>query len=560
VLLLVYTNKLINMNTKYIFVTGGVASSLGKGVIAATLGRLLQNRGFNITIQKFDPYINVDPGTLNPNEHGECYVTIDGYECDLDLGHYERFTDIKTTRNNSFTTGRIYQEVINKERRGDYGGKTVQVVPHITDAIKENMLRTGKENPELDFVITEIGGTVGDIEGLPFLESIRQLKWELGEDALVVHLAYVPYIAAAGELKTKPTQHSVKTLQSYGIQPDCIVLRSEHPLPQGLRKKVASFCNVQPEYVLHSPDVPSIYALPLKMHEEKLAIQVLKLSGYQNIESLPVTKSHDKWHHFVEMWQSTAEELHIGFVGKYDLQDAYKSITESLKIAGIYCGRKIVTHFIDAEEIEKGKQLSTLFAKEKNGSSESNDVKLSGAILCPGFGDRGIEGKITAARYLRENNIPTLGICLGMQIMAIEFARNVLGHKTANSTEFNKQTDCPIIDMMEEQKHIANLGGTMRLGGYECELIANSLSHTIYKKDVIVERHRHRYELNSNYINEMEAKGMKISGNNPQSKLAEIIELPSNHFYIGSQFHPEYSSTVLNPHPLFMAFINSCID
>lgn len=539
---------------KYIFVTGGVASSLGKGVIAATLGRLLQNRGFNITIQKFDPYINVDPGTLNPNEHGECYVTIDGYECDLDLGHYERFTDIKTTRWNSFTTGRIYQEVIDKERRGEYGGKTVQVVPHITDAIKENMLRTGKENPDLDFVITEIGGTVGDIEGLPFLESIRQLKWELGDDALVVHLAYVPYIAAAGELKTKPTQHSVKTLQSYGIQPDCIVLRSEHPLSDGLRRKVANFCNVRPEYVLHSPDVPSIYALPLKMHEEKLAIQILKLSGYQDIDNLPVTENHDKWHKYVEMWRSTTEELHIGFVGKYDLQDAYKSITESLKIAGVYCGRKVVTHFINAEEITEENVAEKLSLPPVGEVSEG----VLGYILCPGFGDRGIEGKITAAHYLRENNIPTLGICLGMQIMAIEFARNVLGYKDANSTEFNAQALCPIIDMMEEQKHIANLGGTMRLGGYECELVPDSRAQVIYDRFNIIERHRHRYELNGNYIAEMEQKGMTVSGRNPLSKLAEIIELPNNKFYLGTQFHPEYSSTVLNPHPLFLAFLKAC--
>lgn len=545
---------------KYVFVTGGVASSLGKGVIAATLGRLLQNRGFNITIQKFDPYINVDPGTLNPNEHGECYVTIDGYECDLDLGHYERFTDIKTTRHNSYTTGRIYQDVINKERRGDYGGKTVQVVPHITDAIKERMLagaETLKDNGdgETSFVITEIGGTVGDIEGLPFLEAIRQLKWELGDDALVVHLAYVPYIAAAGELKTKPTQHSVKTLQSYGIQPDCIVLRSEHPLSDGLRRKVAGFCNVRPEFVLHSPDVPSIYALPLKMHEEKLAIQILKLSGYKDIDKLPVTKNHDKWHKFVDMWQSTTEELHIGFVGKYDLQDAYKSITESLKIAGVYCGKKIVTHFINAEEITEenvAEKLSPLPVGESEG--------VLGYILCPGFGDRGIEGKITAARYLREHNLPTLGICLGMQIMAIEFTRDVLGYSDANSTEFNKQTECPIIDMMEEQKHIANLGGTMRLGGYDCELLPGSHAHSIYNKDIITERHRHRYELNSKYIDEMEQNGMKVVGRNPQSKLAEIIELPGNKFYLGTQFHPEYGSTVLNPHPLFLAFLKACIE
>lgn len=552
---------------KYVFVTGGVASSLGKGVIAATLGRLLQNRGFNITIQKFDPYINVDPGTLNPNEHGECYVTIDGYECDLDLGHYERFTDIKTTRHNSYTTGRIYQDVINKERRGDYGGKTVQVVPHITDAIKERML-AGAEilkdngNGETSFVITEIGGTVGDIEGLPFLEAIRQLKWELGDDALVVHLAYVPYIAAAGELKTKPTQHSVKTLQSYGIQPDCIVLRSEHPLSDGLRRKVAGFCNVRPEFVLHSPDVPSIYALPLKMHEEKLAIQILKLSGYHDIDKLPVTKNHDKWHRFVDMWQSTTEELHIGFVGKYDLQDAYKSITESLKIAGVYCGKKIVTHFINAEEIteENVAEKLSLHAAESSLHAAGESEGVLGYILCPGFGDRGIEGKITAARYLREHNMPTLGICLGMQIMAIEFARDVLGYSDANSTEFNTQVQCPIIDMMEEQKHIANLGGTMRLGGYDCELLSGSRAHSIYNKDIITERHRHRYELNSKYIDEMEQNGMKVSGRNPQSKLAEIIELPANKFYLGTQFHPEYGSTVLNPHPLFLAFLNACIE
>lgn len=553
---------------KYIFVTGGVASSLGKGVIASTLGRLLLNRGFSVTIQKFDPYINVDPGTLNPNEHGECYVTIDGYECDLDLGHYERFTDIKTTRNNSYTTGRIYQDVINRERHGDYGGKTVQVVPHITDAIKERMLGSAKnadnDAPEYDYVITEIGGTVGDIEGLPFLESIRQLKWELGENAIVVHLAYVPYIAAAGELKTKPTQHSVKTLQSYGIQPDCIVLRSEKPLSEGLRRKVASFCNVRQDCVLHSPDVPTIYALPLKMHEEGLAEVILKLSGVKDINSLPITESHAAWHRFVEMREAAEEELHIGFVGKYDLQDAYKSITESLLIAGTYCQRKVKTHFINAEEITEenvAEKLTSPIPGTKN-------ARISGYILCPGFGDRGIEGKITAARYLREHNLPTLGICLGMQIMAIEFARNVLGHKDANSTEFihahgtegQPKTCTPIIDMMEEQKHIANLGGTMRLGGYECELQPGSIARSIYNKERITERHRHRYELNNAYAAEIEHSGMVISGRNPQTGLAEIIELPTNCFYIGTQFHPEYSSTVLHPHPLFLQFVNVSKD
>ena len=543
---------------KFIFVTGGVASSLGKGVIASTLGRLLQNRGFHITIQKFDPYINVDPGTLNPNEHGECYVTIDGYECDLDLGHYERFTDIQTTRWNSFTTGRIYQDVINKERRGEYGGKTVQVVPHITDAIKERMLRDQQPISEglyPDFVITEIGGTVGDIECLPFLEAIRQLKWELGDDAIVVHLAYVPYIAAAGELKTKPTQHSVKTLQSYGIQPDCIVLRSERPLSEGLRRKVAGFCNVRPEYVLHSPDVPTIYALPLKMHEEGLAEVILNLSGIENTAKLPVTDSHAAWHRFVDLWMTSTEELHIGFIGKYNLQDAYKSITESLLIAGTYCQKKVKTHFINAEDITEDNVAAMLKSPcAKNADTEGH---YDGYIICPGFGDRGIEGKIIAARYCRENNLVTLGICLGMQIMAVEFARNALGYKDANSTEFDKHTDHPVIDMMEEQKHIANLGGTMRLGGYECKLKKGSLTHNIYNKDMIVERHRHRYELNSHYIDEMEKAGMVCSGRNPQSNLAEIIEYTPNLFYIGTQFHPEYSSTVLNPHPLFVRFLES---
>lgn len=530
------------MSTKYIFVTGGVASSLGKGVIASTLGRLLINRGFKVNIQKFDPYINVDPGTLNPNEHGECYVTIDGYECDLDLGHYERFTGIQTTRNNSYTTGRIYRDVIDKERRGEYGGKTVQVVPHITNQIKECMLAGGNG----DFVITEIGGTVGDIEGLPFLESIRQLKWELGDDAIVVHLAYVPYIAAAGELKTKPTQHSVKTLQSYGIQPDCIVLRAEKELSEALRRKVASFCNVRPEFVLHSPDVPSIYALPLKMHEEGLDQVILKLSGYENVHNYPTISQYDDWRRFVDLRTAAEEELHIGFIGKYNLQDAYKSITESMLIASAYSKRKSKCHFIDAEKI----------TEENVGEMLKG---MDGYIICPGFGDRGIEGKIIAARYCRENNLTTLGICLGMQIMAIEFARNVLGYKDANSTEFDKETKHPVIDMMEEQKNLVYLGNTMRLGGYKCDLRKDTLAHEIYGKDNIVERHRHRYELNDTYIKEMEAAGMICSGKNPESGLAEIVEVPGNSFYIGSQFHPEYSSTVLNPHPLFLAFVRKCV-
>lgn len=529
--------------TKFIFVTGGVASSLGKGVIASTLGRLLQNRGYKITIQKFDPYINVDPGTLNPNEHGECYVTIDGYECDLDLGHYERFTDIKTTRWNSFTTGRIYREVIDKERRGEYGGKTVQVVPHITDAIKQNMLRTSVEN-DLDFVITEIGGTVGDIEGLPFLEAIRQLKWELGEDAIVVHLAYVPYIAAAGELKTKPTQHSVKQLQSYGIQPDCIILRSEHELTAQLRRKVAGFCNVRPEYVLHSPDVPSIYELPLKMHEEGLDRVILRLAGLPNPEE--ETADMKAWRKFVEMRHNTCEELHIGFVGKYNLQDAYKSITESLSIAGTYVLRKVKCHFIDCEKITPENVAEMLSG-------------MDGYVICPGFGDRGIEGKINAAKYLRENNLPTLGICLGMQIMAIEFARNVLGYADANSTEFNKETTHPVIDMMEEKKNLVYMGATLRLGGYECRLTEGCRVQQVYGKDLITERHRHRYELNNQFIEEYEKAGLICSGHNPESNLVEIVEIPELKWYIGTQFHPEYSSSVLNPHPLFVQFLKAVL-
>ncbi len=528
-----------------IFVTGGVASSLGKGVVASTLGNLLQNRGYKITIQKFDPYINVDPGTLNPYEHGECYVTVDGYECDLDLGHYERFTDIKTTRWNSFTTGRIYQEVINKERKGEYGGHTVQVVPHVTDAIKANMLRNADEH-DFDFVITEIGGTVGDIEGLPFLEAIRQMKWELADRVIIVHLAYVPYIAAAGELKTKPTQHSVKQLQSYGIQPDCIVLRSERELTEGLRRKVAGFCNVHPDCVLQSPDVPSIYELPLKMEEEGLADVILRLAGVDDPKSMPYTARRDRWLSYVADRREATEELHIGLVGKYSLQDAYKSITESLLIAGVYNHRKVKCHFIDAEKIDDSNAADML-------------AGMDGYIICPGFGDRGIEGKIAAARYLRTHDLPTLGICLGMQIMAIEFARTELGLADANSTEFAPDTQNPVIDMMEEQKNQKFLGGTMRLGAYDCLTAPGSRAREIYGAEKISERHRHRYELNDKYVAPMEEKGMKASGHNPQTSLVEIVEVPDNRFYVGTQFHPEYSSTVLHPHPLFMAFVESAM-
>ena len=527
---------------KYIFITGGVVSSIGKGVISSSIGRLLLERGYRITIQKFDPYINVDPGTLNPNEHGECYVTHDGYECDLDLGHYERFTDIKTSRWNSFTTGRVYREVIDKERRGEYGGHTVQVIPHITDEIKSNMLRVSKRG-ELDFVITEIGGTVGDIESLPFLEAMRQLKWDLGRNALNIHLAYVPYIAAAGELKTKPTQHSVKQLQSYGIQPDCIVLRCEHQIGDGIRNKVAGFCNVQPSCVFQSPDVASIYELPLRMQDQGLDEAILRLTGMP-VADKPVM---ERWRRFVSLRSTATEMLHIGLIGKYNLKDAYKSITEGLSIAGTYMHRKVECHFIDAEKITPDNVGQML-------------VGMDGYVICPGFGTRGFEGKITAARYCREHQLPTLGICLGMQVMVIEFARNVLGLTEANSTEVNPDTPAPVIDMMEEQKHIVYMGETMRLGGYDCQLAPDSKVHAIYDADTIKERHRHRYEFNNAYLNDFEKAGMRCVGRNTESNLVEIVEIPSLDFYIGTQFHPEYSSTVLHPHPLFLSLLERLVN
>ena len=525
------------METKYIFVTGGVASSLGKGIIAASIGKLLQARGFNITIQKFDPYINIDPGTLNPYEHGECYVTDDGRETDLDLGHYERFTGIRTSAHNNVTTGRIYQNVIEKERRGDYLGKTVQVIPHITDEIKRAMLLNGKKY-HYDFVITEVGGTVGDIESLPFLEAIRQLKWELGQDAVCIHLTYVPYLAAAGELKTKPTQHSVKELQSLGIQPDIIVLRTEHDLHAGLRKKVANFCNVEPECVVQSLDQPTIYEVPVRMQEEGLDAAILRKMG------LPIgeTPGLGPWRSFLERRHKATEEVNIGLVGKYDLQDAYKSILESLSQAGTYNDRRVRTHFINSEKL-----TAENVAKEIK--------KMDGIVICPGFGQRGIEGKIIAARYCRENNVPTFGICLGMQMMVIEFGRNVLGYDDANSVEMNPTTKHNVIDIMEEQKNITNMGGTMRLGGYACSLREGSKVREVYGKDEIRERHRHRYEFNSEYREQYEAAGMLCTGVNPDSGLVEIVEVPEHRWYVGTQFHPEYSSTVLHPHPLFLDFI-----
>ena len=530
------------METKYIFITGGVASSLGKGIISASLGKLLQARGYKITIQKFDPYINIDPGTLNPYEHGECYVTADGMETDLDLGHYERFTGIETTRDNSVTTGRIYLSVIERERRGDYLGKTIQVVPHITDEIKRRILLNATKQ-HFDFVITEIGGTIGDIEGQPFLEAIRQLRWELGSQrALNVHLTYVPYLAAAGELKTKPTQTSVKQLQGLGIQPEVLVLRTEHELSDDIKAKVAHFCNVEMQAVIQSQDLPSIYEVPVNMQRQGLDAIILKKMGLEPGE----TPELGAWRNFLELRKNATEEIHIGLVGKYDLQDAYKSILESLAHAGTYNNRKVKTHFINSEHITREN-----VAEKLNG--------IQGIVICPGFGTRGIEGKIIAAEYTRSHDIPTFGICLGMQMMVIEFARNVLGYNDANSREMDPETPHNVIDIMEEQKSITQMGGTMRLGAYECEIRKGSRTWEAYGEQTLIkERHRHRYEFNNAYIEEYENAGMKCVGVNPAANLVEIVEIPDKRWYIGTQFHPEYSSTVLHPHPLFMSFIKAC--
>ena len=547
-------------DTKYIFITGGVVSSLGKGIISASIGKLLQARGYKVTIQKFDPYINIDPGTLNPYEHGECYVTEDGFETDLDLGHYERFTGIHTTRNNSVTTGRIYKTVIDRERHGDYLGKTIQVVPHITDEIKRRMLREGLDEG-FDFVITEVGGTIGDIESAPFMEAIRQLRWQLGRDAVCVHLTYVPYLKAADELKTKPTQHSVKELQGMGIQPAILVLRTERHLDDAMRLKVASFCNVDLECVVQSEDMPSIYEVPVNMQHQGLDAAIMRKIG------IPVgeTPAMKPWHDFLAKQRNAKHEVHIGLVGKYDLQDAYKSIRESLNLAGIYNDVKAKLHFVNSEEITK-----------QNVSEKLSG--LQGIVICPGFGQRGIEGKIIAAEYTRTHDIPTFGICLGMQMMVIEFARNVLGYKDATSAEFadsplslpsHSSSSLPshyVIDMMEEQKSITEMGGTMRLGAYECELregskaaqAYNSSLFTLHSSLTIKERHRHRYEFNNKYQEEYEKNGMKCVGINPAANLVEIVEIPEKKWYIGTQFHPEYSSTVLHPHPLFMSFIRTC--
>ena len=530
------------METKYLFVTGGVVSSLGKGIISSSLANLLKARGYRVTIQKFDPYINIDPGTLNPYEHGECYVTVDGHEADLDLGHYERFTNIQTTRANNVTTGRIYQSVIDKERRGDYLGKTVQIVPHITDEIKRAVKQLGRTG-EFDFVITEIGGVVGDIESLPFLEAVRQLRWELGQNSLCIHLTYVPYIAAAKELKTKPTQHSVKKLQELGIQPDILVLRTEHPITADVRRKIALFCNVAPDAVIQSADVPSIYEVPVKMHEQHLDEIVLRKTGVT-----PEGEPHmAPWLHFLDKLHAATKPVTIGLVGKYvELQDAYKSINEALFQAATYNDRKLDLRYIHSEKLDRGNVDELL-------------SPLDGVIIAPGFGQRGIEGKFVALKWAREHDIPTFGICLGMQCMVIEFARDVLGLADANSTEMNPLSTHKVIDLMEEQKSISNMGGTMRLGAYECQLRPGSLAAKAYGRQMVSERHRHRFEFNDEYRKAFEEAGMSCVGENPHTRLVEVVEIPGKRWFVGTQYHPEYSSTVLNPNPLFLSFVGAAI-
>lgn len=530
-------------DTKYIFVTGGVISSLGKGIIASSLGKLLQARGYKVTIQKLDPYINIDPGTLNPYEHGECYVTVDGHEADLDLGHYERFLNEPTHRDNNITTGRIYQNVINKERKGDYLGKTVQIVPHITDEIRRNIKLLGAKY-NYDFVITEIGGTVGDIESLPFIESVRQLRWELGaKNSCCIHLTYVPYIAAAGEVKTKPTQHSVKSLQSSGVQPDMLVLRTEHPLNKDILRKVALFCNVEADAVVQSVDVSTIYEVPLKMQEQGMDETVLRKLG---IAAGP-KPDLKPWKDFLDKKKNAKDTITIGLVGKYvELHDAYKSINESLLQASIYNDRKLDLQFIHSDKLTDENVAEKL-------------SHLDGIVIAPGFGQRGIEGKFIALKFARENNYPTFGICLGMQCMVIEYARNVLGLDDANSTEMNPQTSYKVIDLMEEQKNITNMGGSMRLGAYKCALGKGSLVHEAYGKDVVEERHRHRFEFNNEFKDQFEESGMKCTGTNPETGLVEVVEVPSLKWFLGVQFHPEYNSTVLAPNPLFMSFIKAVI-
>jgi CTP synthase len=529
--------------TKYIFVTGGVTSSLGKGIISASLAKLLQSRGLSVTIQKLDPYINVDPGTLNPYEHGECYVTSDGAETDLDLGHYERFLNVETSQANNVTTGKIYQTVIEKERRGDFLGKTVQVIPHITNEIKRRIKLLGDTN-EFDVIITEIGGTVGDIESLPYIESVRQLRWELGAtNSLVIHLTLVPYLSAAKELKTKPTQHSVKTLMESGINADILVCRTEHDISEEIKNKLALFCNVDVDSVIQSKDASTIYDVPLMMEQEKLDTVVLRKLDISNFSSTNMSS----WTEFVNRLKFPKNTVNVGLIGKYvELQDSYKSILEALVHAGSVNETKVIIHSIHSEFIDED--------QIKNEIS-----KLDGVIVAPGFGSRGIEGKIKTIKYVRENNIPFFGICLGMQMAVIEYSRNVLNLKDSNSTEMDEKTLHPVISLMQNQKNIINKGGTMRLGSWECDLEEGSKSYEIYKSKLITERHRHRWEFNNDYLTDFQNSGLKTSGINSKTGLVEIIELPSNDWFIGVQFHPEYKSTVETPHPLFVSFVQACL-
>lgn len=530
-------------STKYIFVTGGVTSSLGKGIISASLAKLLQARGYSTTIQKLDPYINIDPGTLNPYEHGECFVTDDGAETDLDLGHYERFLNVPTSQANNVTTGRIYQSVIEKERRGEFLGKTVQVIPHITDEIKERIQILGKKGT-FDIVITEIGGTVGDIESLPYVEAVRQMMWEFESDCLVIHLTLVPYLSAAGELKTKPTQHSVKQLLELGVQPDILVCRTEHELDLNLRKKIAKFCNVSINAVIESRDAESIYDVPMLMQAEELDKVVLDKLNLPS-KSVP---NLDSWKDFLSRLKNPTSEVTIGLVGKYvELKDSYKSINESFIHAGVANECQVKLKWIHSEKLS-------------HANIEQELTGLDGILVAPGFGSRGISGKIEAVRFARENQIPFFGICLGMQCAVIEFARNVLGLEDAHTTEIAEDSTHPVISMMEEQKSIANLGGTMRLGAYKCQVKPGSKTAKAYNAELISERHRHRYEFNNEYLKQFEENGMIATGKNPDTGLVEVVEIPKHPWFVGAQFHPEYKSTVANPHPLFVAFIQAALE
>jgi CTP synthase len=529
-------------STKYVFVTGGVTSSLGKGIISASLAKLLQARGYSTTIQKLDPYINIDPGTLNPYEHGECFVTDDGAETDLDLGHYERFLNVPTSQANNVTTGRIYQAVIEKERRGDYLGKTVQVIPHITDEIKDRIQLLSKDG-KFDIIITEIGGTVGDIESLPYVEAVRQMLWEHEEDCIVIHLTLVPYLSAAGELKTKPTQHSVKQMMELGVQPDILCCRTEHELDLTLRKKIAKFCNVSINAVIEARDANSIYDVPLLMQEEELDKVVLQKLGL-------ITKTNpdlSDWKAFLQRLNNPKKEVTIGLIGKYvELKDSYKSISESFIHGGVANETKVNVEWIHSETLTKDNIQESL-------------GHLNGILVAPGFGTRGISGKIEAVNFARENNIPFLGICLGMQVAVIEFARNVLKMTDANSTEISEKTKFPVISMMEEQKQVSYFGGTMRLGTYKCQLKSNSKASRAYNSENINERHRHRFEFNNSYLEQFEKAGMLASGRNPETGLVEVIEIPNHSWFVGVQFHPEYKSTVAKPHPLFVAFVQAAL-